>query len=210
LVDPKDDIDESDPNQVLLVGCGFELGLGALALLLGWIFGPDPRATIPMLGQNEQVVRDTLIGAAAALPWLLNVAGLDRLPWKWIEQIRDSSLQIIETLKGVNVWGLAVLAASAGLGEELLFRGWLQSLLGGDPSQPSVLLAASAILAASMAFGLVHAVSRAYVLFAFCMGTFLGWLYFWSGSLLAPIVTHALYDFGALLLLRYHWKSEVS
>ena len=189
------------PDKVLLGGCGFELALGALALLLGWIIGPDPRASIPTLTQTGHLGRDLLYGTIAAVPWLLAVSILDRVPWRWTQKLRESAIPIAKMLKSVSVPGLAVLAASAGVGEELLFRGWLQNLLAGGSDQASTGRLVLAISGASLAFGLVHSISRIYVMFAFAMGTYLGCLFAFGGSLLIPIVTHSVYDFGALLLL---------
>ena len=56
-----------------------------------------------------------------------------------------------------------------------------------------------ALIAAGTAFGLVHFASRAYAAVAGVMGVYLGALFLLQGSLLAPIVTHTLYDFVALL-----------
>jgi membrane protease YdiL (CAAX protease family) len=56
-----------------------------------------------------------------------------------------------------------------------------------------------ALAAASVSFGLVHFASRAYATVAGIIGLYLGALFLWQESLLAPIVTHTLYDFVALL-----------
>jgi CAAX protease family protein len=104
---------------------------------------------------------------------------------------------------------LAALAAMAGISEEILFRGTIQVALArvvGD---------GWALLAASTAFGLIHYASRAYAVLALVMGLYLGALFLLQGNLLAPIITHGLYDFVALLGLsrRYrslaHWPSEI-
>jgi membrane protease YdiL (CAAX protease family) len=45
-------------------------------------------------------------------------------------------------------------------------------------------------------------VTPAYLVLASVMGLYLGMLFVHGGGLLAPVVTHALYDFGALLYLQ--------
>jgi membrane protease YdiL (CAAX protease family) len=95
---------------------------------------------------------------------------------------------------------LAFLAALAGLGEELLFRGVVQTGLARVIPAPLDLLAASSL------FGLAHFATATYAIVAAIMGLYLGVLFLIQGTLFAPIVTHALYDFVALLLVvrRYH------
>jgi membrane protease YdiL (CAAX protease family) len=51
----------------------------------------------------------------------------------------------------------------------------------------------------SLLFGLAHALSKLYFLFAVAVGAFLGWLAF--RDLVAPMVAHGLYDFLALVYL---------
>jgi len=38
-----------------------------------------------------------------------------------------------------------------------------------------------------------------YALFAAFIGAYLGWLWIWTGNLLTPMITHADYDFVALV-----------
>jgi membrane protease YdiL (CAAX protease family) len=90
---------------------------------------------------------------------------------------------------------LALLAVVAGLGEELLFRGVVQTGLARVFPAPLDLLAASAL------FGLAHFATATYAIVAGLMGLYLGMLFLVQGSLLAPVVAHALYDFVALLLV---------
>jgi membrane protease YdiL (CAAX protease family) len=88
-----------------------------------------------------------------------------------------------------------VVAALAGIGEEALFRGVVQSaLLGRLPGWAAVLVTAAA-------FGAAHALTLTYAVLAALVGAYLGWLHLASGNLLVPILAHALYDFVALRLL---------
>jgi membrane protease YdiL (CAAX protease family) len=75
----------------------------------------------------------------------------------------------------------------AALGEELLFRGAMQPLMGLVPT--------------ALVFGLLHATSAAHVMLAGLLGFVLGWLFQWSGSLWPPIVAHLSIDLVTGLLL---------
>jgi membrane protease YdiL (CAAX protease family) len=90
---------------------------------------------------------------------------------------------------------LVGIAALAGLGEEALFRGVLQGAFtlwwGFGP----------ALAAASLLFGMAHAVTPAYAVLAALMGAYLGWAWYATENLLVPVLIHALYDLAVLLYL---------
>jgi membrane protease YdiL (CAAX protease family) len=100
--------------------------------------------------------------------------------------------QVFPLFRRASVSDLLVIAALAGLGEELLFRGVLQDELG--------------IWIASAVFGLLHGPSRELwplALWATGMGIVLGALYQASGNLFVPALAHALYDGAALVYVRH-------
>jgi membrane protease YdiL (CAAX protease family) len=90
---------------------------------------------------------------------------------------------------------LALVSISAGVGEELLFRGFLQAAIA-DWTNPWIALAIASLL-----FGLAHFITPMYAVLATLLGAYLGGLWLACDNLLAPIVTHALYDFLALVYL---------
>lgn len=98
-------------------------------------------------------------------------------------------------LEGSSVGGLVLVSLLSGLGEELLFRGALQPLVG--------------IVVSSILFGLFHiGPDRRYLLWtawAIAAGFLFGYLYEWSGGLLAPVVAHATHNAVTLVLWRRRW-----
>jgi hypothetical protein len=75
-----------------------------------------------------------------------------------------------------------VLALFSSVAEELLFRGVMQANIG--------------IVATSIIFGLLHKQPNTFIgvwsIFATLAGFIFGFLYQWSGGLLAPILAHFL------------------
>jgi membrane protease YdiL (CAAX protease family) len=156
--------------------------------------------SIPLFPLTEHLFRDILIGiAGAVLPFALFVISLSE---------KGETIPIIRSLRKTITGDLRALFASttlidiclisliAGLAEELLFRGVIQAKWG--------------ILAASILFGLLHSVTPAYILFATAIGLYIGLLYHVFQSLLIPIQLHCIYDFGALVYLRYVVKEQNS
>ena len=119
-------------------------------------------------------------GAAlwATIPLLLRSASMRRV---WHEVLRPFSATL--TTRDV-----LVIAALSGLTEELFFRG--------------VLLPETGLAVSSLCFGALHALTPAYFAWATAVGAGFGALTLAGDSLVTPIVAHATYNLGALLLLR--------
>jgi membrane protease YdiL (CAAX protease family) len=167
-----------------------EGGLGLLALLAGAAVGVAPFRTLRF---EASAVLAGLLGAGPMLA-LLVVLWASRS--EALERIRVRVEEAVGNLFAHASWRtLAAVSAAAGFGEEALFRGFLQ---GGLEAAIGTL---PALILASLAFGLVHPVTRAYVALASLLGLYLGVLWIWTENLLAPIVAHAAYDFVALVAL---------
>lgn len=175
-----------------LAACCFEASLILVALLLGWITGIDPFATLrfstPALAY----------GILGSLPLFLMFLGLHRLQNTAIADIRKFLLNTLGPHLLRYRWPhLLMLSSIAGVSEELLFRGVLQ------PWLESVGGMAIGLLTSNLLFGLVHAVTPLYALLAGLVGVYLGWSLDIAGerNLLVPIVIHSLYDFLAFAAL---------
>lgn len=122
---------------------------------------------------------------ALGLFWGAAAAGAAWLCYRFIPRLRATkAFNAMQVLADLPVWIAIVIALSAGIGEELLFRGAIQPAWG--------------LLPASLLFAFAHAVSPLYIAIAFIAGLGLGGLYSATGALLAPMIAHALYD--ALML----------
>ena len=98
-------------------------------------------------------------------------------------------------------WLLVSLAA--GVCEELVFRGFLLQFLQGHPHGAWHMELTAAWLLSSLAFGCAHAYQGAAGIAATTLGGALfGLLAILSGSLLLPILLHALVDMALLLMYR--------
>ena len=99
---------------------------------------------------------------------------------------------------------LLMLAAIAGLSEEILFRGviqpWIETAWGLK----------AGLIVSNMLFGMAHAVTPLYAMLAFLIGVYLSGAMDYGGTrnLLVPVLIHAIYDFWAFLALVRAYKNE--
>jgi membrane protease YdiL (CAAX protease family) len=100
---------------------------------------------------------------------------------------------------------LFILAAIAGISEEILFRGviqpWMESSWGLN----------TGLIGSSMLFGLVHAITPLYAVLAALVSIYLGLALDYGGerNLLTPIIIHGLYDFLAFLALMRSYRASL-
>lgn len=187
---------EPDPEQTngFAMAVIVEGGLALAAVLLAWLFSVSLRELFPPLGEPLAIA--LVRGLAATLPMLLVFWLLVNSRRPMLRQLRDQVDWLIrEMFPSRSVPQFAMVALLAGVGEELLFRGVLQTKLG-QWTTPVIGLAIASLL-----FGFAHALSKLYFAFAVAVGAFLGWLALRYHDLVAPMVVHGLYDFLALVYL---------
>jgi uncharacterized protein len=177
-----------------LTAAAFEGSLTVVAIALGWLLGQPPSRTFHF------DLRHAALGVAATLPplglfWLCLKLPLPAL--RTITRILDEML--VPLFRGCPVVHLAIIAALAGLGEEMLFRGVIQTAVAEEIGGPRGVWLALVI--AAVLFGLLHSITPTYALLAGLIGLYLGGLWLACGNLLAPITVHALYDFVVLVYL---------
>ena len=204
LTDQPEDELEQTPDEVFAAAVIFELALGALALILGWTLGPDAREFIPALESETawSIVTGIGYGCLAAIPIYVFIELVRKIPWEPVRELeRLSEDNVFKTLLQLSPLELVLISICAGVGEELLFRGWLMYFLAdlgaetGDSMQLIAALVASAIM-----FGLVHPITKLYVFLAAVMGVYFGVLLILTGNLLVPIAAHAAYDAAQLIV----------
>ena len=130
----------------------------------------------------------------AAVLAVVNLYLLVRAPaLPGVPSIRRLYVEVMQPVfANLSVTEIAVISAVAGIGEELLFRGVLQSELG--------------LFSASVLFGLAHmggGGTLAFGCWVMVMGGMLGILAIVTEGLLAPIIAHAVYDAAAMSYIRW-------
>ena len=201
--EPMSDTLQQTPDDVFRTAVVFEAALGGLAMLLGWLLGPDPRTLLPELtvADLRPLGEGLLYGALAAVPLLVAVEVLRRLPWEPVRELeRLSDDGMVSLLLRLSPTELVVISVCAGVGEELLFRGWMMPWMAGGHDTGWSVTTVAGLIGSSIAFGLVHPITKLYVVVASLMGVYFGLLVLVTGNLLIAVVAHAVYDAVQLIL----------
>lgn len=199
---------EQTPDEVFLTAVLFECGLAVLALFLGWLLGPSARQMIPELAVEQiwPIAKGLLYGVLAAIPILVLIEVLRRIPWEPIQKLEELTDDgMIKTLLRLRPSELIVVSLCAGIGEELLFRGWFMYWiqdLGAviAPQAPDQWVLGVALVFSSIVFGVFHPITKLYIFLATIMGLYFGALVIYTENLLVPIAAHATYDAAQLIL----------
>ena len=180
-------------GRIILLAVIFEGGMALAALLLGKLLGYEPWLEI----RWEWAAVGW--GVAATVPPFLAFLWCTHTSWPPCHALSQLVRRmILPHFLGATPLDLLLVSFSAGIGEELLFRGLLQTAFS-DWLNPAL-----GVTLASLLFGLAHFLTPSYAVLATLIGVYLGVLWLLCDNLLAPIITHGLYDLLALAyLLRF-------
>lgn len=123
----------------------------------------------------------------------------------WAERMEESAKVLTEYLTEFNSTGYFILtiffiAVIPGIGEELLFRGFLQNILRRIFKNDHAAIWVAAILFSAIHFQFYGFIPR------MLLGALFGYLYVWTGNLLVPMVAHFLNNCVSLFALYVYQK----
>jgi uncharacterized protein len=169
-------------------GCVLELALLVFAFLWGWLFHR------PALLDLHWSLSAGLVGIVAAIPPLAFFIWTLNSNLQTCSHHRKLFESLLRPLFGKwSILQLLVISLIAGISEEAFFRGAIQgSLTDRVGVIPGLVLASAAFVAC-------HLLTWTYASIAALIGLYLGLLWIWTSNLLTPMVTHAIYDFAALV-----------
>lgn len=138
----------------------------------------------------DGILPPVIWGAVLGIVTFGGVIILTRLPVS--QTLREVCRQLIPIFEGMSFGRILILSLAAGIGEELLFRGFLQQWLIGYYTIDI------AIGIAAVIFGLLHFATFSYFLLTTVLGAAFGIAYYLTGSLLLIMSWHAFYDLLAI------------
>lgn len=167
----------------------FEAGLGGLGLCGLALTSPT------LVTLTRSPISACLWGVGAAIITYLVLVQAIRLNHALQQKLTPHIMQLNTLFKALKIWQLALVAALAGFGEELLFRAFLQSWL--SLYLPAIL----ALVLASLVFAALHWLSVTYFVATLIMGMAFGAVYQATQDLLLVAIWHGVYDFIALIVV---------
>lgn len=189
-----------NPNDFFKKACAFEAALIPLAMALGWIANINPFANLHF---SESAIAYGVIGTLPLFLLFLTMEQIQAEPVLKIKKVLFETLG--PSLHRYHWTDLLILAAIAGLSEELLFRGviqpWMNNAWGIN----------AGLIVSNIIFGLAHAITPLYALLATLVGIYLSLSLDYGGdkNLLVPIIIHGLYDFLAFIALLRAYRATL-
>ncbi|WP_409346781.1 CPBP family intramembrane glutamic endopeptidase [Paenibacillus sp. MBLB4367] len=163
-------------------------------MLLYPIFTAAPADSIPFWFVIVCQVAGILLVASDFLPILL-VSFNTELRDKLQEQFKENNFIYPETRR--EQLGFVFVAITVGICEEIMFRSFMYEYIKEHLS----LGALWSLIIASIIFALGHYIQGiGGVIVSLVLGLFLGTLYIWGGTLLAPILVHILFDLKIVIM----------
>jgi membrane protease YdiL (CAAX protease family) len=136
------------------------------------------------------------------IEWNANLDLPDGAFERWAREFEDRAMETTKYLAsfsnfGQYLIGVLVIAVFAGVGEELVFRGFLQGELHKSFKNIHAAIWVSALL-----FSAFHV--QFYGFFPrLLLGALFGYLYYWSGNLIVPIFAHFVNNFFAVSMIYF-------
>lgn len=193
-----------------IVQAGSSIGMCVIPPLVLGLVEKRLQTYAPFQASNLQIKHFILVflvvlSSGAVIEWLgqLNshlvlpdrLSGLEQWMYNQEKQLEEVTLSLLSDISmGGFVANLLVIAVIPAIGEELLFRGALQSILIRWFRQPHV-----AIWVAAIIFSAIHLQFYGF-LPRMALGALFGYLFFWSKNLWLPIFAHFVNNAGVLVV----------
>ncbi len=173
-------------------------------------FRPLHTDSFNLMGLTGLIVISFMFVNAFFIEWNIDM----KLP-EALSGLEDQMLKLEESAKklteqltqfdniGQFILALTVIAIIPAIGEELLFRGILQNLLVNVSRNIHLSIWISAFLFSAIHFQFFGFIPR------MLLGALFGYLYYWSGNLLYPMVAHFINN-GFTLLMIYLYRSDIT
>ena len=116
-------------------------------------------------------------------------------PWTKTKAIHGLLMTLNQLFRNFSWTHIIIVSILAGVGEELLIRGVLQSFLVDSVG------AFWGVTVASLVFGLLHFMTKAYVLLTFGLGLLFGLAFHYSGNIILVMIDHTVYDIIAFAMI---------
>jgi uncharacterized protein len=199
----------------LLITQGFASLIGLIVIPIIHLKFNERRSIVPFFKKERDLLKILglipiisicfLIAISPITEWNMNFQFPDFMEefGSWARAQEDQLMEMTKILTTFNspgefLFGLLVIAILPGIGEELVFRGLIQNELHRSSKNIHLAIWASAILFSAIHMQFFGFVPRV------LLGALFGYLYYWSGNLLIPILAHFFHNGFTLTMLYLH------
>jgi len=194
-------------NSALTYAVLLELSLGLSAILIGLFLGVNPRQDLPAWWDGPAILKSLGIGVLVGSAFALAMEFVSRLPIRSMQKLERSMQSQLHLLLGpMSVPDLLLLSLSAGIGEELLFRGLIQGWWMSLSETLSFLESLPGMTISAVCFGFAHPLSKTDIVLSTLAGFLFAILYWATRDLLACVLAHAIYD--AIICVYWKWTQS--
>ncbi|GHM99502.1 hypothetical protein WSM22_09920 [Cytophagales bacterium WSM2-2] len=203
----------------IMQGCATLIGLALLPALLSYII--DRKGLIAFFTESKNyglmlvvifvMTISFMVTDSVFINWNANLhfpefmGGFESWARDYEERAEDLTKYLTAfTSRGEFALAFVVIAILPAIGEELVFRGMLQTHLLRATKNPHVAIWVSAILFSAFHLQFFGFVPR------MLLGALFGYLYYWSGSLLMPAFAHFVNNGFSVVMLYLHQKNVVT
>ncbi|MEM9706169.1 MAG: CPBP family intramembrane glutamic endopeptidase [Pseudomonadota bacterium] len=169
------------------------IAVGVIGVILTFLLHTN------LVDQISFSLREIAAGLAAVAPPGLCLIWFANTKASSLARFRRSQAEFFSSIGFRFTWlRIICMATIAGVGEEILFRGAIQ------PWFATLMPMAFALILSNVIFGALHWRTIIYAVVAGVVGLYLGALALLTGGLIAPIITHTVYDILALAYARWY------
>lgn len=211
-------LEHPDIRNGILISQGIASGVGLVLLPWFYLTFIEKKSIRPFFKPEPGVISVFAILAFAVI--LLGVVISPLAEWNasfeipgsfgaWARETETLAEGIIKMITSdlspmMLVFSMVVIALVPAVGEELVFRGLIQNEMYRANKNPHVAIWLTAIIFSAIHLQFLGFVPRVLI------GAFLGYLYFWSGNLLVPMIGHFLNNGIQLMGLYLYQQGALS
>jgi membrane protease YdiL (CAAX protease family) len=176
-------------NEILLIA--------GPALVAAWLGRYRWRETFAFRKTTPRALLGGLLLGLGTMPWIQAASNFQAQFWKPDPEVAKATMKLmLPTLVEHPILAAILVGLLAGICEEILYRGPLQTALARRLSMWPTLLIGGAL------FSAVHMDLHGFA-YRMLLGMILGWLVYRGGSILPAMLMHAVFDLTAMLATAY-------
>ena len=196
----------------IMVTQGFTSLLGLIIIPILYLKFSEQKSIIPFFPREKEITKPLIIIPLLGICFLIAISPITE--WNmnfqfpeilkefgtWARTQEDKLMEMTKVLTSFGstpefILGLVVIAVLPGIGEELVFRGLIQNELWRGSKNIHVAIWVSAFLFSAIHIQFFGFVPR------LLLGALFGYLYYWSGNLLIPMVAHFFHNGFTLTMI---------